>query len=580
MADVKTSVIRALKEMALSLKLEGANAFRIQAYEQAARQLAGVSEDRLLELVRTGRLTTLVGIGPSLAEHVTELVNTGQLTGLEELTERYPDELRALVRLPSIGPRRALALWEALGTADPAALVEACQQGRVREIPGFGRNSEQTLLASLQQLLGEGLTDRRPLAEVLPEAERLLAYVQQGPGVVRASLAGSVRRFAETVGDVDLVASAPRARAVLDHFTRWPDVVKVRGSGESLASVILDSGLQVDLRVVRDADFATALHHFTGSKAHNVRLRTLARRKGLTLSEWGLHDLKGRKKRVTDEDGLYALLGLPFIPPELREDTGEIQAALAGDLPDDLVTEKDVLGIVHSHSTWSDGRSSLREMALAARSLGMQYLTVTEHSQTAGYAGGLTPADVRRQWREIDALNRELGPHFRLLKGIESDILEDGRLDLPDAMLTQLDLVIASIHARHGMDGARMTHRVLTAMDHPRMDILGHPTGRLILRRPPYDLEMKRVLERARQTGVVLEVNGNPNRLDLSGAHVREAMDRGVRLCLSCDSHSTAELGHLRFAVATARRGWARRSAVVNTLPAADFVSTLRGNHP
>lgn len=577
MASVKTAVIRALKEMALSLSLEGANTFRIQAYEQAARQLAGVSEERLLELVRTGHLTTLAGIGPSLAEHVTELVQTGHLTGLDDLSERFPDELRALVRLPSIGPRRALTLWEGLGTADPQALVEACRKGRVRALPGFGKASELALLAALEQLLGEGITERRALAEVLPEAEQILAYVMQAPGVVRASLAGSVRRHAETVKDVDLVASAPLAQAVLDHFTRWPDVAKVRGSGQSLASVVLESGLQVDLRVVPDVDFATALHHFTGSKAHHVRLRTLARRKGLSLSEWGVHDLKGRKKKVLDEAGIYALLGLPFIPPELREDTGEIQAALDGTLPTDLVTEADVMGVVHSHSTWSDGRDSLRAMALAARKRGMKYLTVTEHSQTAGYAGGLTPADVRKQWREIDALNRELGPDFRLLKGIESDILEDGGLDLPDAMLAELDLVIASIHSRHGMDGPRMTQRVLTAMDHPRMDILGHPTGRLILQRPAYDLSMEQVLKRAKKTGVVIEVNGNPKRLDLSGAHVREAMARGVRLCLSCDSHSTAELDHLRFAVATARRGWARRGAVVNTLPASDFIASLRG---
>ena len=405
----------------------------------------------------------------------------------------------------------------------------------------------------------------------------MLGVIRSAPGVQRASLAGSVRRRQELVGDIDLIASAPDVEPVFDALVHAPGVASVMGRGESKCSVRLTAGdLQVDLRVLPDEDFATALHHFTGSRAHHVRLRGLAQdSRELKLSEWGVHRKDGSKVQVLDETALYALLGMQFIPPELREDAGEIEAALGGRLPEDLLALADVQGIVHSHSTWSDGRNSLEQMARAARDLGVGYLTVTEHSEAAIYAGGLKPDDLKRQWDEIDAVNEKV-PGLRLLKGIEVDILESGALDYSDAVLEKLEVVIASVHVRHSMDEAQMTERVLRALDNPFLQILGHPTGRLLAHRDPYPLHMERVLDRAAERGVAVEVNGNPRRLDLKAEHVRLAVERGVKLVVSCDAHGVEDLGNLPYAVGNARRGWARKSDVLNTLGPDAFVKAVR----
>ena len=363
---------------------------------------------------------------------------------------------------------------------------------------------------------------------------------------------------------------------MLDALAHAPGVAAVLGKGESKCSVRMTEGdLQVDLRVLPDEDFATALHHFTGSKAHHIRLRGLGQDKGLKISEWGVHREDGTKLRVTDEAELYRLLGMQYVPPELREDTGEIEAALEGRLPEDLVTLEDLQGGVHAHSTWSDGKNSLEEMARAAKALGLRYLTVTEHSQSAIYAGGLKVDDLKRQWEEIERVN-EAVPGIRLLKGIEVDILESGALDYEDSVLEQLEVVIASIHVRHSMDEEQMTRRVLAALDNPCMQILGHPTGRLIQEREPYPLKMEAVLDRAAERGVVVEVNGKPQRLDIKSEYVRMAVQRGVRMAVSADAHRVADLSNLAFAVATSRRGWARQRDILNTLSADAFIAALR----
>jgi DNA polymerase (family 10) len=337
-----------------------------------------------------------------------------------------------------------------------------------------------------------------------------------------------------------------------------------------------EGDLQVDLRVLPDEDFATALHHFTGSKAHHVRLRGLGQDKGFKISEWGVHRTEDDSKLpIRDEADIYKLLGMQYVPPELREDSGEIEAALEGRLPEDLVTLEDVRGLVHAHSTWSDGKNSLEEMARAAQAMGLQYLTVTEHSQAAVYARGLKEDDLKRQWDEIDRVN-EAVPGFRLLKGIEVDILESGALDYRDSLLEKLELVIGSVHVRHGMDEEQMTRRLLNAMDNPFLNIIGHPTGRLIGEREPYPVRMEAVLDKAAERGVVMEVNGKPARLDLKADHVRQAVQRGVKLVVSADAHRQDDLHHLAFAVATARRGWARKGDVLNTLPADKFIAALK----
>ena len=563
-----TSIARALREVSQYLQLKGDDFYKSRAYDLAADRMAGFSGD-LDALVREDKLTELPNIGTTLAEKIAELYRTGTLALLEQLRAEYPPRILELLRLPDLGAKKAAALFKALGVGDIASLEAACKEGKVKALKGFGEKSEQKILASIERYRTAHTQYR--LGEVRPIAEALLDVVKAAPGVVRAEVAGSVRRWCELVSDVDIVASAPDAGPVLDVLVRRGELI---GRGDSKCSIRLDDGLQVDLRVLPDADYATALHHFTGSKAHHVRLRGRARDPGLTISEWGV--FRGEEKLpVPDEVALYALLGMSYVPPELREDVGEFEAALAGTLPADLVSPADVRGTVHSHSTWSDGKSSLEDMVRAAAAMGLRYLTVTEHSAAAAYAGGLDEARVRLQWQEI-ARVQEAVPEVRLFRGIEVDILEDGALDLPDRLLSELDVVIASVHVRHGQDQAAMTARVLRALDHPCTDVLGHPTGRLLQRREPSPLDMPAVLERAAKRGVFLEVNGNPDRLDLSADHVRLALQAGASLVVSADAHSTDALHNVGYAVHTARKGGARRSDVLNTLGADEFLSAIR----
>ena len=563
-----TSIARALREVSQYLQLKGDDFYKSRAYDLAADRMAGFSGD-LDALVREDKLTELPNIGTTLAEKIAELYRTGTLTLLEQLRAEYPPRILELLRLPDLGAKKAAALFKALGVGDIASLEAACKEGKVKALKGFGEKSEQKILASIERYRTAHTQYR--LGEVRPIAEALLDVVKAAPGVVRAEVAGSVRRWCELVSDVDIVASAPDAGPVLDVLARRGELI---GRGDSKCSIRLDDGLQVDLRVLPDADYATALHHFTGSKAHHVRLRGRARDLGLTISEWGV--FRGEEKLpVPDEVALYALLGMSYVPPELREDAGEFEAALAGTLPADLVSPADVRGTVHSHSTWSDGKSSLEDMVRAAAAMGLRYLTVTEHSAAAAYAGGLDEARVRLQWQEI-ARVQEAVPEVRLFRGIEVDILEDGALDLPDRLLSELDVVIASVHVRHGQDQAAMTARVLRALDHPCTDVLGHPTGRLLQRREPSPLDMPAVLERAAKRGVFLEVNGNPDRLDLSADHVRLALQAGASLVVSADAHSTDALHNVGYAVHTARKGGARRCDVLNTLGADEFLSAIR----
>jgi DNA polymerase (family 10) len=568
----KLEVAQALRNIALLLQVRGENAFKSRAYENGAERIAGLGED-LGKLVQEKRLIELPGIGEALAEKIEELVTTGHLTYFDELLGDMPPTILELLALPDLGPKKAAALWSELRIEDIAALEAACKEGKVRELKGFGAKTEAKLLEGIARY--RRAHTRRLLGDVLPRAIAILERIEAAPGLIRASLAGSVRRSRETVADVDIVASANEPGAVMDALATHSSVAQLIGRGENKCSVRLaPDDLQVDLRVLTDADFATALHHLTGSKAHHLRLRSIAHDRGLKISEYGL--FRGDEKLlIPDEAALYAALGMQPVPPELREDTGEVEAALEGQLPQRLVEQADIQGAIHSHSTWSDGESSLLEMARAAQSLGFRYLTVTEHSQAASYARGLSPEDLRRQWEEIDEINAQL-PGFRLLKGMEADILEDGELDLPRELLEKLEVVIASIHVRHGMDEGQMTQRVLKALDHPRTLILGHPTGRLLLSRDPYALDMEAVFTRAAERGVAIEVNGNPQRLDLKAEHVRSALRHGVKLVISVDAHSVEGLSHVAYSVATARRGWAQPKDVLNCLSADEFLQSLR----
>ena len=577
----KAQVVKMLRDFSAFLQIKGENAFKTRAYDLAADRIAGLTEDIHL-VVAEKRLRKLQNIGESTALKITELLITGTVASLDALKAAYPPGILELLAVPDMGPKKAKTLWEELQVGSIDELEKACKEQRVRGLKGFGQKTEEKLLAGVdmaRRSLSTG--SRKLLGDVLPQAEAVLAYVRAGPGVIRASLGGSVRRGKETVADIDIIASAADARAVFDYFLKFPTVGQVIGSGESKTSVrLLDTGMQVDLRVLPDEDFAAALHHFTGSKAHHIRLRGLALDRGLTISEWGVHRLKEEpveakrgvsrhetaqeKLRIIEESDIYSLLGMQFVPPELREDQGEIEAALAGTLPGDFITAEDIMGNVHQHSTWSDGVNSLEEMALAAKALGFKYMTVTEHSQTSSYAGGLTLDDLKRQWEEIDGINERI-KGITLLKGIESDILEDGRLDYDDSILEKLEVVIGSIHQRYSQDENAMTRRVLNAFDNPHMHIWGHPTGRLINKREPAPMRMDEILDKAAKNGITIEVNGCPERLDLASESIRKALARNIRLVVSTDAHSVGELKrNLRFAVSQARRGWARKGDVLN----------------
>jgi DNA polymerase (family X) len=551
-------------------------------------------------LAAEGRLTEVPGIGEALAKKITDVLARGSTDLLDRLRAKHPPGILELLRVPELGPKKIAALHAALGVASVAELEAACLAGRVRGVKGFGEKTEGKILEGIRRLRTEPADTRVLLADALEAGEAIVAHLRGAPAALEVALAGSARRGRETVGDLDVVAASTDPAAVTARFLAFPLVKQVLAQGDTKTTVRLATGLQVDLRIVPPEDFATLLHHFTGSKAHHVKLRGLARDRGFTLSEWGLYRLPPRRPRgagdgaaadaapeaerlrldpgakveIRSEDALYRALGLAPVPPELREDQGELEAALAGTVPDDLVALEDVRGLVHCHTTWSDGRATLLEMARAAEALGAEYLTVTDHSGAAHYAGGLDGDRIRRQWDEIARVQEQVS--IRLLRGSEADILEDGALDWPDDILEGLDVVIASIHSRFKMDEAQMTARLVRAMSWPVFKIWGHGTGRLLNERPPYAVRVEEVLDALARSRGAVEVNGDPQRLDLAPGHVRAARDRGIPVVLSVDAHSTGALRYLRYAVATARRGWVRRGDVLNTLPAGDFATRVR----
>lgn len=567
----KLAVARALREMGLLLQAQGENPFKVRAYETGARALED-SQEELAALIASGRLTELRGIGEALAKKISELHLTGRTALLERLRAELPPGLLELLQVPDLGPKKVAALREALGVGSVAELEEACRAGRVRGVKGFGEKTEQRLLEALARFRRREA--RMLLSDALELGERLVRQLRAGPGE-RVDLAGSARRRKETVGDLDLVASAPGPADFAGRLAAFPLAAEVVARGGTKTVVRLASGVQVDLRVVAPEDHAAALHHATGAKAHHVRLRGLARDRGYSLSEYGLAALEGGAPvKVASEEELYARLGLPFIPPELREDAGELEAALAGTLPADLVRREDVRGLVHCHTRWSDGRATLEEMAAAADALGMEYLTITDHSPSAHYAGGLTVDRLRAQWEELARVQESV--RVKLLRGTESDITEDGLLDFPDAVLEQLDVIVASVHTRFKMDEAAMTRRLRRAMELPVFKIWGHARGRLLLEREPFDCRMEEVLDALAGARGAVEVNGDPHRLELEPRFLRLATERGIPVVLSVDAHSTAAFGYLRYAVDTARRGWIRRGQVLNALPAEEFARAVR----
>src|SRR5512137_567728 len=571
MAD-KIAVARALRELGTLLELKGENPFKVRAYENGARAVEGLAED-LHALVEEERLTEVPGIGEALAKKITELHRTGKLALLEELRAGMPPGIGELLRIPDLGPKKLAALLGALGIGSAADLEAACEAGRVRELKGFGARSEEKILEGIRRMRSQG--NRRLLSDAREVGERLLRHLRASGAAESLELAGSVRRWRETVGDLDLVAASRHPGKLSDSLVAFPGVESGVAKGATKTTVRLAGGLSVDLRVVPPEDFPTLLHHLSGSKEHHVKLRGLARDAGYTLSEWGLSRLSdGARVPVRREEDIYRALSLQPIPPELRQDTGEIEAAREGRLPDDLVALGDVKGMVHVHTTWSDGHATVEEMARAAEAMGMRYLTITDHSRSAAYARGLDLDRLQAQWEEIDRVQEKVS--LRLLKGTEADILEDGALDWPDAVVERLEVVVASVHSRMKMDREQMTRRLVRALQLPFFKIWGHSTGRLLLEREPYALDMDAVLDAAADSRVAVEVNGDPHRLDMDPVFLRRARERGLKFVLTTDAHSVAGLQNLPYAVMTARRGWVRRGEVLNALPARAFAAAVR----
>lgn len=573
-------VAEVLDTIALLLQLEDESPFRIRSYQRAAEAIRGLGED--LASIRAGAgLESIPGVGEAIARKLEELLDTGSLQYLDRLLAKYPDGFLELLRIPGLGPKRAAMFYRELGISSVEQLEQAALEGKLRNLKGMGPKSEEKLLAAIESYWRR--QERALLGEMLPRAEEIVEFLRGLPGVMQADFAGSTRRGRETVGDLDLLATAAEPAAVCRAFAEAGILATVELAGETKVSGTLPGGRQVDLRVVEPASYGAALLYFTGSQQHNIRLRERGQRMGLTLNEYGLFRIgpdgqAGERVAGATEDEVYAALGLPFIPPELREDRGEIAAAEAGELPE-LIETRDVRCDLHVHSPWSDGHASIERMAAAVRERGHTHLGIADHSQALYVAGGLKTEDLLRQREEVDELNARLkaeGVRFTVLLGTEADILSDGALDLSDEGFAAVDFVVGAVHQGFLADADRMTARVVAALETGRMDILAHPTGRLLLGRDPYALHIGAVIEAARAHDVALEINAAPDRLDLSDVHARLAVDRGALLAINTDAHALDHLQFLRFGVLTARRGWVRAESVINTWPLTRLRTWLR----
>ncbi len=538
---------------------------RILAYRRGAARVRGAAES-VATLALAGRAVDLPDIGTTLQDKIVELVDSGEIAALTRLRERIPEGLAAVARLPGIGPRRARALFDDLDVRDLDGLRAAAHDGRLAAVGGIGPKLVAQVTEQLAALdAGGGPAERILLGRALPIAEAIVGDLVATPGTTRLEIAGGLRRGSETVHDIDLAAATTDPDALADALAAHPMTTEVLSRGGSGTAVMTQSGIRVELRIGPEATFGNLLQHLTGSKAHNIRLRELAVKQGLSLSEHGVSLADGSVRASAAEVGVYAALGLPLIPPELREDTGELEVAAAGLLPP-LVEIGDLVGDLHTHTTWSDGRDTLDDMVAAARALGLRYLAISDHSKSLAMARGLDEDRVRAQWEAIDEINRRFDD-IEVLKACEVDVLADVRLDFDDDLLIGFDWVTASLHSGFTQSSKRLTQRVLSAIEHPLVDAIGHPTGRMLGRREGYELDLGVVFARAAETGTFLEINAQPRRLDLRADHARRALAAGARLVIGTDAHSTAELGHARFGVMTARRAGATAAQIANACP-------------
>lgn len=558
-------------EIADRLEIQGANPFRIRAYRNAARTLGELPREARALLEKSEDLTRLPGIGDDLAAKIREIVTTGRCGLLDRLRRELPPAVTELLQIPGLGPKRVKALYHDLEVETIEQLHRAARDGRIRALPGFGEKTELNILQAVEAHASRAR--RFKLTVAAQYADAFTAFLQAVPGVGQVTVAGSFRRMRETVGDLDILVTAAADSPVMQRFSAYDEVAEILSAGATRASAVLKSGLQVDLRVVAQTSYGAALCYFTGSRAHNIAIRRIAQKLGLKVNEYGV--FRGTERVAgEDEASVYQSVGLPWIPPELREDRGEIEAAHAGRLPR-LVEFSDLRGDLHAHTKATDGHDSLREMALAAKALGLEYLAITEHSRHLAVARGLDPLRLARQCDEIDRLNPDLDG-ITLLKGIEVDILEDGSLDLPDEVLGRLDLVVGAVHSQFHLSRAKQTARILRAMDHPHFSLLAHPGGRLIDKREPYDVDMLRIIRHAKARGCFLELNAHPERLDLLDSQCRMAKEEGVLVSINSDAHSSFDFSNLKYGVGQARRGWLEKDDVLNTRPLAALRRLLK----
>jgi DNA polymerase (family 10) len=574
----KFAIAAALQEIAALLELRGGkDRFKARAYQTGARVIAGMSGD-IGDIVEQDRLTSMRGIGDALASQIKQLYLTGTSSVLQGLKKDFPPGIIELSGVPGLSIAKIRILHEALGITSISELKAAVEANRIRGIKGFGAKTEQRLLETIADHKKRAKTEKHlHIHHALRIAEQVRNYLQTAPDATQITFAGSLRRWKETVGTIRIVASTKQPAPFINYFLRFPLIVGIEDQQKTSCIVRLAEGARVSVVAVSAADFALALLTETGSKAHVQKLQQHSSAIGLKSKATGRPTRaksKVRSEILKKEEAFYHRFGMQHVPPELREDAGEIEAALAGKLPEDLVELDDIQGMVHCHTTYSDGKHSIEEMALAAESLGMKYITITDHSPTAFYAGGVTLDQLKRQWDEIAAVQEKV--KVKLLRGTESDIVADGRLDYPDKILEQFDVIVASIHSRYKMDSAKMTKRIVTAMRQPLFKIWGHALGRLIQRRPPFECDIEKILDVIAESRAAIEVNGDPYRLDMEPRWLREARKRKIKFVISVDAHSTGALNNVKYGVGIARRGWVRRREVLNTLGVKGFQKAVR----
>ena len=565
------SIAQIFNEIAELLDLKGENVFRVRAYRRAAQNIDGLSKD-VAALTRED-LESIPGIGKDLAGKILEYLDTGKITQHEELKKQIPHGVLELLRIPGLGPKTSMMLYEEKKIKNIDELEALTRAGRLAGLPGIQKKTEENILKGIEQI--KRGTERRPLGRVLPLAEDIVDRVKAKAPVDRIIVAGSIRRRKETVNDIDILATSKKPEKVMEFFVKLPQVARVLMHGPTKSSVIIDEGIQVDLRIVEEASYGAALQYFTGSKQHNIKLREMAVRAGLKINEYGVFQEPGDKKiGGKREEDVYQALKMPLIPAELREDTGEIEAALEGKLPD-LVSIEDIKGDLHVHTKWSDGSHTLEAIIQGAREKGYQYIAVTDHTKGLGVAHGLDETRLAEEIRAIDEANKKLSG-FKILKGTEVDIRSDGSLDLSDEALSGLDIVVASIHSGFKQSREQITGRVLSAIRNPCVSVIAHPTGRLIGERDAYAIDLEAVLKEAAHYGVAMEINAYPLRLDLNDLHLKMAKDYGVSLAISTDTHVLDQYNFMTYGVSVARRGWVEKKDVLNALDVDSLIRRLK----